>query len=99
MQTLKRDYNFSHGQAQGRSETKWEIKMTTTSKEIVSKIAAARLKLTDDLIAKISAAADIQALESVLVEDDATTLVYANATPADQQKIDAAVEARAAQLA
>jgi hypothetical protein len=73
--------------------------MTATAKEIVAKMVATRQKSTDDLIAKISNAQSIQALENVLAEDDANTLVYANATPADQEKIDSAVEARAANLA
>jgi hypothetical protein len=69
--------------------------MTNTAKEIVAQRQAA----TDALLAKIASAENSQALESVLAEDDDTTLVYANATPADQQKIESAVEARLAALA
>lgn len=73
--------------------------MAPNPKEILAKIVAENQAKLNGFLAKIVTAESIQALESVLIEDDATTLVYANATPEDQQKIDSAVETRAALLA
>jgi hypothetical protein len=73
--------------------------MTTTAKEVLAKMVQQREAATAGLIAKINNAKSMADLESVLTEDDAETLVYANATPADQQKIDSAVEACASALA
>jgi len=73
--------------------------MAPNPKEILAKIVAENQAKVNAFLEKIVTAESIEALESILIEDDSTTLVYANATPKDQQKIDFAVEERAALLA
>jgi len=73
--------------------------MAPNPKEILAKIVAENQAKVNAFLEKIVTAESIEDLESILIEDDSTTRVYANATPKDQQKIDFEVEERAALLA